>query len=465
MTSILLYLLLLSSPLAVDNKMPALENISGLASASIGYSVVDLLTGLQIKSYNNNKVFAPASVLKLFSTALALDILGGNHQQNSLVYTSGNVYNGVLNGDLIIDPNFNPSLGSQRLSGGMTAVFSELQSVLSTQKIQKILGNVVVLEKVKTDDLIPRTWIWEDMGKYFGSPIGSTILNENLLKIYFNTSGAGTQSTIVKTEPELPWLKIENRVLASEINKDLGYAFSRPGDDAIVISGSIPENSNNFLLKAALPNPAKSFAFLLLKELKSKGIEISGEALVQELIPFGIQSIGKINGVSIKEIVKQTNTHSINVWAETLLNIMHQNSKSSESRNDWFEKELAKKFKVDGIRLFDASGLSRFNAVSPTHIVNLLKWMNTHPEKDNFRASLAVAGESGTFKSLLKNSPAKGKVLGKSGYMNGVKCYAGYITTSSGKQLAFSILANNYSISDGELKTHLENWLENIWKI
>lgn len=461
-----LLFLIVSDP---PNQAVRMENQSSLSTAQIGYLVTDLSTGKTVQSYQAQKVLAPASVMKLFSTALALDQLGGKHQQKSKVYLQGKMQNGILNGNIIIDPNFNPSLGSARLGQNIETVSAEIKELLATRNIQKINGSVLVYENITPYKQIARTWIWEDMGNYFGSPASRCLWDENLIRVYFDSYAANAGSKLVKTEPSLPWLKWENQVQSSSINKDLAYAFSKPGDSCILMTGSIPENKTSYVVKVALPNPALSFAFLLKNCLVKNGISINDYGQINPipqtpLAEVEAELLGELRGVELAEIIRQTNTHSINVWAETLLNMCYYQTVRIESKTDWFKKELAARFNVKGMEVFDGSGLSRFNAVSPNHLVNLLTWMNKHPEKENFFSSLAIAGETGTFKSLLKNSPAKGKVVGKSGYMSGVRCYAGYIFAQSGKKLAFAIQVNNFEPTDSELKVLVESWLEQIWK-
>ncbi|HAC65752.1 MAG TPA: peptidase S13, partial [Cyanothece sp. UBA12306] len=96
-----------------------------------------------------------------------------------------------------------------------------------------------------------------------------------------------------------------------------------------------------------------------------------------------------------------------------------------------------------GFRLADGSGLSRRNAATPKSLVTTLRVMYYAPGKDMFYASLPVAGRSGTLRNRMKNTPAQGTVLAKTGTLRGVRALSGYIKHPNFGMVLFSILANN----------------------
>ena len=75
----------------------------------------------------------------------------------------------------------------------------------------------------------------------------------------------------------------------------------------------------------------------------------------------------------------------------------------------------------------------------------------------NFYNQLAIAGRTGTLKNICRNSAAENNVRAKSGSMNRIRSYTGYVTTKSGKLLSFSIIVNNYSCSGYMMKKKLES--------
>ena len=104
----------------------------------------------------------------------------------------------------------------------------------------------------------------------------------------------------------------------------------------------------------------------------------------------------------------------------------------------------------------DGSGLSRSNAVSAKFLTDLLAYMHKSSNGEEFKASLAVAGKSGTMYSIGKGTTAAGIVYGKSGTMNRIKSYAGYVDSKSGKKLAYAMIINNHSCSSSQIKKYFE---------
>lgn len=440
------------------------EKLPELSGASIGYMVRDLHSGKLIASHDTSKVLAPASVLKLFTTAVALDELGGQKKVESLFYKNAKVENGVLLGDLFFDGNYNPTLLATRYNQSMDKLSDNLIASLKRKNIHTIKGDIKVIGD--TDDVhsIPRTWIWEDIGNYYGAGLSRTVVNENILKIYLKSGAVGSKAEVLRIEPHLPWLIIDSEVYSSKVNKDLAYCFSRPGDKKITMTGTIPASRASFLVKASLPDPAGTFGILLKRALVKKGITVMGNPSVVGPNFGRIQILHSIYSPSISSIVRKTNKHSINIYAESLLNLAHTSHMPvSGNRTEYLKSHLGKHIENKSMKLYDGSGMSRFNAVSSKQVVDLISWMDNHKEKESFYGSFAVAGESGTLKSMLANTIAKGRIKGKSGSMDGVRAYAGTINTRSGENLAFSVIVNNYSIANSALKKIVEKWLWELW--
>jgi len=440
------------------------ENLAQLKGASISYMVRDLGSGKLIANHDSSKVLAPASVLKLFTTALSLDELEGKSKVKSTCYINGKIENGVLIGDLIFDGNYNPTLLAERYNRSINKMTDQLVAALKLKGINTVKGDLIIREEVLPVNSIPRTWIWEDMGNYYGAGTGRTTLNENALKIYLKSGAVGSKTEVLKTEPKLPWLIADNKVVSSKVNRDLAYCFSRPADKKITMTGTIPANRASFLVKASLPDPSGTLAILLKNALITRGVKVVGNAEVSSVFLESSKELCSFDSPTINSIVRKTNKHSVNVYAESLLNLAYLKSgEKAKNRTDYMKNALGKYFNTKTMKLYDGSGLSRFNAVSSKQVVDLIDWMDKHKEKEAFYNSFSIAGESGTLRSLLANTNAKGRIKGKSGSMDGVRAYAGTINTKKGENLAFSVIVNNYNISNSALKKILEKWLFTLW--
>ena len=95
--------------------------------------------------------------------------------------------------------------------------------------------------------------------------------------------------------------------------------------------------------------------------------------------------------------------------------------------------------------LSDGSGVSRYNYSSPEHFIKLLTWAyNDKVIRDQFLSTFPIGGWDGTLDDRMKNEDSTVKIIAKTGTLSGVSCLSGYIFTTRGDPLAFSILMNGY---------------------
>ena len=428
--------------------------------ASISLAVFDLQEKKYIIEENAEKVLTPASTQKLFSTAIAIHSLKPDHQfETKLAYT-GSYEDGVLRGDIYVYPNFNPTLASKRFGKDLSELTSAIKKWLTENNI-KVISGVKVIDPTMEEETLPRTWIWEDIGNYYGANPCGTLFNENMVELYFESGEPGKLTKIVKTVPDLPLLKFENRVKGSTVKKDLAYCFGGPYDKGLVIEGTIPANRKNFKVKAALQRPQKGLAYLIFNQLKKDGFTLKGKYGAYPKGKKKSYQFGIVKSATVAEITQKTNHKSVNILAENLLQNSHQFSGTEKPQDEWAKNYLSSKLGVNttGMKLFDGSGLSHFNAVSSKQLVELLITMKDDP---TFRESLPTAGVSGTVKSFLKNSSLNGNVKCKSGSMTGVKSYAGYVSNTSGKKFAFAIIVNNADATNSQVRKKIESLINHI---
>ena len=436
------------------------KNDVAFKPASIGFAFYDLDSSKYIVDYNKEKVLSAASTQKLLTTAIALKNLGADYQFTSTIAYSGRIQEKTLRGDICIYPNKNPCLANKRFGNKVEDIVNQIDNFLKSKGV-KFLGGIQIIDPTYETETLPRTWLWEDIGNYYGANPTGTILNENIIELNFKSGAVGTPVTLVKTIPEMPWLKFHNRVLSSKIKKDLAYVFSEPHSRYLTIEGTIPANKNNFTVKASLPNPQKALAYQIYSKLEAKGYKLSGKYKVRKTTKKQTKIIKNIKSASVINIINQTNKNSVNILAENLLENSYDYSGNKEGKLNWTKKYLKNTLQIntEGMVIQDGSGLSGFNALSAEQIVQVLtKMKNSKP----FHQSLPIAGESGTLKSFLINSWAKGNLHAKSGSMRGVRSYAGYVKSKSEKNIAFAIIINNSNCSDWETKRKIEALLDHV---
>lgn len=427
-------------------------------SASISIEIRDLKTGEIIAENKSEKSLTPASTQKLLTTATALEILGANFRFRTDVFITGRIdKSGVLMGNLLVKGYGDPTLASKYFPNNKHFI-STIINELKKNGIRQINGKLIVHNNYFKSS-IPRTWIWEDIGNYYGAVPHPLSYKDNTYTLHFKSKEAGKLTEIKKIDGKQSGIRFINEVISSTVNKDRAYIFGGTTSDHRRVEGTIPQNRSDFKVKGAVSKPE----LVLLSDLK-KVLHASGIQVKEEIFKTKTQkTLLQFTSPPLSEIVALTNQKSINLFADHLLFQIGINQKNEGSWQAGIEavKEFwqSKGINSDGLFLFDGSGLSHFNAISAKALNQILIHMNKSKNAKVFFNSLAVAGQNGTLKSFGRLSKLAGNFKAKTGSMTGVRSYSGLLTKKDGQQVAISFIINNYTCSHkvlvGKYKTLL----------
>jgi len=437
-------------------------------NASVGVEFTDLKSGELLFGMNGDKRLIPASTMKIVTTATALEILGSDFRFSTTIgYTDSIDTNKRLWGNLVVKSGGDPTLGS--------AWFAEKNFVVNwvddiiKAGIDTINGNIIFYDSIFDSDEIPSTWLWGDIGNYYGAGPNAFTVYDNLFSITFKSPNeAGGQTEIIKISPEILGLEIVNNVIASDVNRDLANVFGSPLDKNRVIRGTIPKGKAAFTIKASIPQPGDLLATEFTKTLAIKGVYFTGKVKFQKTGNEIIHPIFINKSPALSEIIRLTNTESINLFAEhILLQIavakfgIGSTQKGIEAVNNFWK---SKGIDVSDLYMDDGSGLSRTNTFSPSFLNTILLYMHQKsPNSEAFVNSLPAAGK-GTLSSFNTDLFPGNTLIAKSGSMSRVRCYSGYLKLDSGKTAAFTIMLNHFSGSQAKLREEIENLLFEIKK-
>ena len=452
---------------SVQQKITGWQTTPGLENASICIAVSDNKTNEKIIESKPQLSLVPASILKTVTTATALEVLGPDYRFNTTLSYSGNLRNDTLFGDLQIIGGGDPTLGSDYFPENKNFLGKWIEA-LQNKNIKVIMGNLILDVSIYEPQSIPNTWAWEDLGNYFGAGASGISTFDNVYEIHLKSeSVAGKPTQVIGINPEIPNLELKNEVLSSDSNSDEAYVFGSPEENKRVIRGTIPKNQSNFIIKASVPNPPALLASEFRKKLSANGIGISGETRFEKAV--GLEKLTTIQSPPLRDIIKVTNHESINLFAEHLLKHLAFQKTGLGTTKDgykfviqfWKEKGLD----MNGFFMNDGSGLSRFNAITANQLVVILDYMKTKSlYSTDFYESLAAVGD-GTLTVFTKANFPNDCLRAKSGSMTRVRCYAGYLTTLSARQLSFTIMLNNFSCSQREATKKIEEVLVELRKL
>jgi D-alanyl-D-alanine carboxypeptidase/D-alanyl-D-alanine-endopeptidase (penicillin-binding protein 4) len=189
---------------------------------------------------------------------------------------------------------------------------------------------------------------------------------------------------------------------------------------------------------------------------------ISGPDFIQKDLAGKPVEIGYTESPTLSEIARITNWNSDNFYAESMMRAMGEIATTVASYDSCrvavYEVLAGLGMPLEEIRLADGCGLSRMNYLSATWITDYLQAMLHSPAAGDFLASLPAPGQ-GTL-NMIKIKGGE-RIRMKSGSMDGVLCYSGYILDASGAPAyTFSILTNNATAPVKEVRPVLVRFLE-----
>ena len=447
------------------------SNNSELENASISFMAYDLDSNIILASHNHRSALPPASTVKLFTTAAAFEILGKDYRPKTEIYHTGTIDSlGVLHGDIVIRGLGDPSLGSRFFNEreSVDTFLTTWTNLIAEKGIKQIHGRVLADGSAFGYNGVPDGWSWSDMGNYYGSGASACAVYDNMTYLHFSTPSQLNAATYLDSmTPPIPGYDLNNQVTTYNSSSDNAYIYGTPYSYQRFAVGNLPRSKSNFEVKASVPDPELLLAQVFQNSLIKANIPVVFPAIglrtilqeVDTVLNYKKMNLLFVNeGKSIEELAYWTNMRSVNFFAEQLLCLTAYEktgfggaSESAKFMNSYWEPKL-------GLKIYqtDGSGLSRSNGFSAYHFIQLLKYMKASKNFTDFEASLPTAGESGTLRGVCRDQVAQGRLKAKSGTMNRIKSYAGYVKTKSGREIAFAFIVNNADLTNYQITKRME---------
>jgi D-alanyl-D-alanine carboxypeptidase/D-alanyl-D-alanine-endopeptidase (penicillin-binding protein 4) len=459
-----------SSPaVKLSAEIEKLKKDPDMLHAAWGLCVLDAKSGKTISEYNSQASLTPASTLKVVTTAAALSILGPGFRYETTLEYDGTLdtVTGILKGNVYIRGGGDPSLGSElfRVKND-TLVTDKWAMLLKAKGIRQVDGAVIGDAEVFEDEMIPSTWIWGDIGNYFGAGASGLTFMDNKYTAFFKSGTAGDTTSITKISPEVPGLYLRNMVTSGG-SGDNAFIYGAPYDFSRYVTGTVPAGRMNYEVDGSIPDPPLFCAQMLEVAMKREGITLAHSATTVRQLKFdGQYKKGKRSVIdthyspTLDKIVYYTNLKSNNLFAEHLMKTIAwkktgygtDTAGKTAILNYWSSKGIDTK----GLYMTDGCGLSRANTITAAQLAGMLRAAKGESYFNPFYASLPVAGRSGSLGSLCVGTCAENNLHAKSGYINRVRSYAGYVKNKKGDDVVFALIANNYDCTPVEMKKKLE---------
>ena len=457
----------------------------------VGVKIVSLNTGKTVYEQDGDKYFMPASNMKNFTVATAMEKLGPDYKFVTRVFAPAMPdSSGTVKGDLRI-------LGGGDVSIS-TAFFGTLPSdpetyykgidrlvdAIAAAGVKRVEGSLVGDESHFKGFAIPNTWEWDDLQWYYGAEVSALPINDNAVDLTVKPGSLGSPCAVnISPAEAMPLYQIINTctTTAANVKKSLGVN-KRIDRNILEITGTLPAGDKGFSDPITITHPADLFVAILKQRLAKRGITVTGST---RTLPANIVNtttpveVAKLESVPFREVAAKTMKPSQNLYTETILWTLGEQERAridvptvgglrpgdatiSPQPRDSYELGLGqvKNFitsiglPADSIVQYDGCGMSRHDVVTPNAVVAVYNYMaKQSPNAQAWRDSLTIGGVDGTLANRFKGTAAAGNIRGKTGTIDQVSALSGYMSTVGGEPVILSIIVNG--VPEGRQRTSL----------
>ena len=416
-------------------------------------------------AFNDDRFLNPASVIKLVTTAAALDLLGQGYRWSTEVMHTGKIEGNTLNGDLYFRGNGDPYLTPER--------FWRLLNRISIYGIRRITGDVVIdnsyFEPGKPD------YAAFDQQPYRTYNVGpnAVLVGFQATEFHFDIDETGTHKAVKITPfPESPRLQIINQVelvngRCNAWQKRLSLETrNNAGMLEVTFTGRYARACNKRTLYRRVSEAQDHYQHFFLPLWHQLGGSVDGK-ITQGIVPADATKVLEEPSISLAEAVRLVNKFSNNVMTrQILLSVGAQASgppgtteKGIAAVKAWLDEH---DLDHPAMQLDNGAGLSRDARISAGLLGKLLLHVYKQPYMPEFIAALPVSGYDGTVAHRFNGTPLVGHAHIKTGLLDFVQSMAGYVTTATGKRYVVVMLHNDpraHTRPAEELQNQVISWV------
>lgn len=413
-----------------------------------GVSVMTL-DGREVFARSADERFIPASNTKVFTSAAAFHYLDRLDEADPAGGTSlwlepraeGEAPDLVLMGSG--DP------GLMDMPGCLDNCLHQLADAVVAAGITRV-GDVIGDDTLLPAALWGQGWSWNNFVWYYAAPVSALTVNENTLGLTVGPGAGPGDPGVVSWAPGDDLLIFDNRALTGPAGSEPTLRMERvPGLEMLRLTGYIPADAAPRLYAVAMRDPAETAAQRLVRLLIDRGVTVEGLMRARheaETASPDSVLVARLTPAPLAASIRRILVNSQNLHAELLLRRIAL--ARGELSPEGGQEVLAALVAEAGLtpveaELFDGSGLSSYNRVTPRGMAAFLRWAAGQPWGEDWRAMMPVGGANGTLARRFRGTSLEGKVFAKTGSLHGVNALSGYMTARSGQTLVFAVYAND----------------------
>jgi len=445
-----------AAPTALDSVRGLIDSLIALPAfrnAHWGVLVVDADSGRTLYSHNADKLFMPASSMKIVTGAVALSLLGPEFRFRTTLVATGPLTGGTLQGDLIVHGRGDPTVSDSMQASALDPLRGIADS-LAARGVRRITGRILPGDDVFPGSVYGAGWSVDDLSETYGAGVDELFFNEGFGTLHIRGGRVAGAPVTVTTTPARGYPKL--RVTATSGAPPIaGGGATR--DTALHVT--IDSATGRMLVSGrataltstdrdvVFPDQRAAYLQALREALESRGIVIGGATLSPRRASY--DTLVVYRSAPLRDVIRRMEKPSQNQIAEILLHTIAVERTGNGSADSGLavvtRMLLTWGADSDGFVLQDGSGLSRYNYLSPTTLVRTLLAIRRDTAFETFYQSLPIAGVDGTISDRMRNTPAAGNVHAKTGFIANARSLSGYVTTADGHLLVFSALCNNWT--------------------
>jgi D-alanyl-D-alanine carboxypeptidase/D-alanyl-D-alanine-endopeptidase (penicillin-binding protein 4) len=433
-------------------------------SSRLALKVASLDTGRVLFEQDSRKWMQPASNMKLFTVAAALDRLTPDYRFITSVYAPARPdAAGTVRGDLVVYGRGDPTFAVRFNPEGNTDYFFAIDALAAdiyTAGVRRVEGDLVGDESYFNGPPLSPGWEWDDLQWYYGAEVSALTVNDNSVDLSVKPGASVGAPARITLGPSTSLVTIIDRTTTTERRTTRDLSVNRAlGQNTIEIRGRLPIDDRGYTASLAVSHPAMLFTTMLRTSLERRGVVFTGQTRTVDAQgrvekPLPVSSLVEIaarKSPPLSVIAAQTLKPSQNLYAELLLRTLGKLNGtadpklSSEDAGAAVVRNFLTQAGIDptGLVMLDGSGLSRADLITADTTLQLLVYMNRHRFGSEFRLALPVAGVDGTLRNRMKGTPAQGNVRAKTGTLGTATSLSGYVFSAAGERLVFSLMINN----------------------
>jgi D-alanyl-D-alanine carboxypeptidase/D-alanyl-D-alanine-endopeptidase (penicillin-binding protein 4) len=430
-------------------------------NANWGILVVDPARGDTIVRYNAAKLFMPASNMKIITGAVALAQLGPDYRFRTTLLATGPVIDGTLRGDLILVGRGDPS-ASDHMRGDAMLAMLELADSIAAHGILRINGHIRSEGDAFPGATYGYGWSWDEVDEPYSAGVDELYFNEGFSRIIIRGGAFPGEPVTAAVLPSrgYPRVRIEARTVPEpDSSLTAGDALVTPlsirverdsSPGTVVVRGTIAPHDSQ-MVRFAHAAPSIAYITALKEALEARGLAVAeSDSASKGTSTSRLDTVAVVLSPPLREIMPAFEKPSQNQIGEILLRTLGLERTGvglPDSGRAVIERQLVEWGATrDGFVVRDGSGLSRYNYLSPETIVRVLEVMRRDTAFAAFYDALPIAGVDGTLANRMKGTYAEANARGKTGFVAQARSLSGYVTSADGRLLAYSLLANNWTV-------------------